>query len=71
MILVVKNEKWLYKFVVIFGKNKNPLNWLKAFILKGFMCLELTSGLEPPNLLLTKQVLYLLSYVSILNGSIK
>ena len=30
--------------------------------LKGF--LELTSGLEPPNLLITNEVLYRLSYVS-------
>ena len=37
---------------------------------KGFLYLELTSGLEPPNLLLTKQVLYLLSYVSIICCSI-
>ena len=27
--------------------------------------MELTSGIEPPNLFLTKEVLYLLSYVSI------
>jgi hypothetical protein len=30
-----------------------------------YIRMELTSGLEPPNLFLTKEVLYLLSYVSI------
>ena len=35
--------------------------------LRGVICLEPTTGLEPVNLFLTKEVLYLLSYVGLIS----
>ena len=45
--------------------NKYPLSLRWGIICGACSDVELTSGLEPPNLLITNEVLYRLSYVSI------